>query len=59
MSILLMMARFLMEKATHAAPPEIFPAETYPVLAAARAPAPVDPLDELFEEPFGSPLSTH
>jgi DNA-binding response OmpR family regulator len=59
MSILLMMARFLMEKAAHAAAPEIFPAETYPVLAAARGAAPVDPLDELFEEPFGSPLSTH
>ena len=57
MSILLMMARFLMEKAAHAAPPEIFPAETYPVLATARAAA--DPLDELFEEPFGSPLSSH
>jgi DNA-binding response OmpR family regulator len=58
MSILLMMARFLMEKAAHAAPPEIFPAETYPVLATARAAGPGDPLDELFDEPFGSPLPT-
>ena len=58
MSILLMMARFLMEKAAHAAP-----VQTIPALAAARAanagPAGAgDPFDELFEEPFGSPLST-
>ncbi len=56
MSILLMMARFLMEKAAHAAAPVIYPAETYPVLAAVRAGGAGDPLDELFEEPFGSPV---
>ena len=56
MSILLMMARFLMEKAAHAAAPVIYPADTYPVLAAARTGGPGDPLDDLFEEPFGSPV---
>ena len=56
MSILLMMARFLMEKAAHAAAPVIYPAETYPVLAAVRTAGHGDPLDELFDEPFGSSL---
>lgn len=64
MSILLMMARFLMEKAAHGAvaetfPAQTYPAETYPSAAPARAAGPEDPFDELFEEPLGSPLSTH
>lgn len=45
MSILLMMARFLIEKAANAAPASTF--------AGAG-----DPLDELFEEPLGSALPT-
>ena len=53
MSILLMMARFLMEKAAHASPGQALPAFAAPVLAAAG-----DPFDDLFEEPLGSPLST-
>ena len=53
MSILLMMARFLMEKAAHAGP-----VTSIPALVAARAAAAADPFDELFEEPLGSPLST-
>lgn len=68
MSILLMMARFLMEKAANAALAESFPAQTYPPqthspqahppAAASGASSPADPFDELFEEPFGSPIST-
>jgi DNA-binding response OmpR family regulator len=51
MSILMMMARFLMEKAAHAAP-----AQTCPAFAAPRAGG--DPFDELFDEPLGSVLPT-
>jgi DNA-binding response OmpR family regulator len=56
MSILLMMARFLMDKAVHAAP-----VQTIPALVGAHAGAASggDPIDELFDEPLGSPLSTH
>lgn len=63
MSILLMMARFLMEKAEHGAlaehfPAQTYPAQTYPVLATARSTGAGDPFDDLFEEPFGSPSPT-
>ena len=68
MSILLMMARFLMEKAAHGALAETFPAQTYPdqtypdqtyaVPAAARSAGASDPFDDLFDEPFGSPFPT-
>ena len=54
MSILLMMARFLMEKAAHAPP-----AHAFPPFAAARAGGADDPFDDLFEEPLGSPFPTH
>jgi hypothetical protein len=54
MSILLMMSRFLMEKAANAAP-----VHTIPALVSARATGAADPFDDLFEEPLGSPLPTH
>jgi len=54
MSILLMMARFLMEKAAaHAGP-----VQSIPALVAACGGAAADPFDDLFEEPLGSPAST-
>jgi two-component system response regulator TrcR len=53
MSILLMMARFLMEKAAHAAP-----VSSIPALVAARGTGAGDPFDDLFEEPLGSALPT-
>jgi DNA-binding response OmpR family regulator len=56
MSILLMMARFLMEKAAHATHAPAFAAHPFPGLA--RPATGGDPFDELFEEPLGSPLPT-
>jgi DNA-binding response OmpR family regulator len=54
MSILLMMARFLMEKAAHAGP-----VTSIPALVAVRAAGGAGvPFDDLFEEPRGSPIST-
>jgi DNA-binding response OmpR family regulator len=58
MSILLMMARFLMEKAAHATLAQSFPAQTYPPPAAPRLTGAGDPFDDLFEEPLGSPFPT-
>jgi len=53
MSILLMMARFLMDKAAHAGP-----VQSIPALVAASAATAGEPFDELFEPPHGSPLPT-
>jgi DNA-binding response OmpR family regulator len=58
MSILLMMARFLMEKAAHAAPVKSIPALVAVRAAHAGATGAGDPFDDLFEEPLGSPIST-
>jgi DNA-binding response OmpR family regulator len=55
MSVLLMMARFLMEKAANAANTPTFPAQAYPAHAKAARTA-GDPFDDLFEEPLGSPF---
>jgi DNA-binding response OmpR family regulator len=52
MSVLLMMARFLMEKAANARP---LPGESAPTAAAGGD----DPFDDLFEEPLGSAFPTH
>ena len=58
MSILLMMARFLMEKAAQAAPTQGLPVPGFPVFAAARAAGGGDAFDDLFEEPLGSAVPT-
>lgn len=56
MSILLMMARFLMEKAAHGASAQSLAAQGLAAqgLAALAARSQADPLDDLFEEPLGS-----
>ncbi|HEY4031589.1 MAG TPA: response regulator [Caulobacteraceae bacterium] len=51
MSVLLMMARFLMEKAANA---QAFPTQSLPGATAGRAAG--DPFDDLFEEPLGSAI---
>lgn len=64
MSVLLMMARFLMEKAADQARPMSAPMTAPPsasaLAAAAAAVACSDPFDDLFEPPAGaSPFKTH